>query len=169
MANEEKLVRLATEHLDADEQIQLTMAGTYEVKMLGNDTVRAGVLIATDRRVVFYAKKLGGYELESFAYDRISSFEAGKSMMGGHITFFASGNRVHVKWIQPPTAAQAFAEVVRGKMHGVAAPVAAEPSTPVAPSDPIITQIQQLAGLRDAGAITDTEFETKKAELLARL
>lgn len=33
----------------------------------------------------------------------------------------------------------------------------------------VVEQIKQLAGLRDAGAITPEEFEAKKAELLARI
>jgi hypothetical protein len=46
-----------------------------------------------------------------------------------------------------------------------------EGPTPAAtrtPDDPI-AQIKKLAELRDAGAITVEEFESKKAELLSRL
>ena len=53
--------------------------GTYETKMMGSDTVRTGILLATPNRLVFYAKKLGGYDLESFGYDKVSSFEQSKS------------------------------------------------------------------------------------------
>lgn len=49
-----------------------------------------------------------------------------------------------------------------------AAPVAAAPLTVQAPVD-ITAQLQQLAGLRDAGILTEEEFATKKAELLARI
>jgi hypothetical protein len=51
------------------------------------------------------------------------------------------------------------------------------PLSPVRPNDPaavgvsadIPEQIRQLAGLRDAGIISGTEFEAKKSELLARM
>ena len=36
---------------------------------MGTDSVRKGSFIATDRRILFYAKKMGGYDLESFPYD----------------------------------------------------------------------------------------------------
>ncbi|MEO1204942.1 MAG: SHOCT domain-containing protein [Pseudomonadota bacterium] len=55
-------------------------------------------------------------------------------------------------------------------------PIAQPPSTPSAPSpmpiassDEIFTLIEKLADLRGKGVLTDAEFETKKAELLARL
>lgn len=56
----------------------------------------------------------------------------------------------------------------------VASPVTPPPAPQPAPAQAdstatIVEQIKQLAGLRDAGAITVEEFEAKKAELLARI
>ena len=48
--------------------------GNYETKKMGNDwTLR--ILAATDHRLVFYAKKMGGYDMEVFPYKGISSIE----------------------------------------------------------------------------------------------
>jgi hypothetical protein len=66
MANKDKLVSQAQPHLESGEPVVAAVMGAYEAKIVGNDTVRNGVMLATDRRIVFYAKKLGGYELESF-------------------------------------------------------------------------------------------------------
>jgi|SRR5215203_7363129 len=99
MAKLEKLLDQAKEHLDEGEEVLAVVKGTYETKKMGNDWTRAGILAATDHRVVFYAKKVGGYDFEVFPYNHISSIETGKGMMGHHITFFASGNQVHLKWI----------------------------------------------------------------------
>jgi hypothetical protein len=46
--------------------------------------------------------------------------------------------------------------------------VAASASVPISSSD-ISDQLRTLAKLRDEGLITNTDFETKKAELLDRL
>lgn len=81
MGKLEKLLAKAQSHLDHDEEICTSVLGAYETKMSGHDTVRKGSLIAADHRVVFYAKKLGGYELESFPYDNISSIEMGKQLI----------------------------------------------------------------------------------------
>ena len=168
MAKLDKLVELAKEHLEPDELIRGAIQGTYETKILGTETVRGGILIGTDRRVVFYAKKLTGYDLESFPYGNISSFEQGKNMMGHNITFFASGNRVHVKWITANKDLEEFTVAVKAAMNAkhVQAPPAAQ-AVP-APAD-VMTQLKQLGELRDAGVVTPQEFESKKAQLLARL
>ncbi len=46
-------------------------------------------------------------------------------------------------------------------------PTAAAPAAP--PQDNVLQQIEQLAKLKDSGAITEMEFESKKQELLKRL
>ena len=86
-------------HLDADEEILASIMGAYETEIMGNDSVRNGVFLATNRRLVFFAKKLTGFDFESFPYDKISSLEAGKNLMGKKVTFFASGNKAAMKWI----------------------------------------------------------------------
>jgi len=168
MAKLDKLVEQATAHLEPGEVIKGAVGGAYETKIMGNDTVRSGVLLATDRRVVFYAKKLAGYDLESFPYRNISSFEQAKNMMGHSITFFASGNRVHVKWIPTTTDFAAFTALVREAMN--AAPGGPLPPAPAAAVQPdVMGQLKQLGELRDAGVLTPDEFDRKKAELLDRL
>lgn len=148
------------------------MAGAYEVKLMGSDSVRTGVLIATDRRVLFYAKKLGGFDLESFPFGNISSFEHGKSLMGHHVTFYASGNRVAVKWLQPATDFATFIDVVKSAMntkHHAASTGADVPGAATGGSSDVMAQLRQLGELRDAGFVTAEEFEAKKTELLRRI
>jgi Short C-terminal domain len=49
-----------------------------------------------------------------------------------------------------------------------AAPVAEAPAAPAAPAEPDkIAQLTQLAALKDSGALTEAEFETEKAKILA--
>lgn len=171
MSKLERLVEQAKVHLEPGEEIRGAVQGTYETKIMGSDTVRAGILVATDRRVVFYAKKLTGYDLESFPYRNISSFEQGKNIMGHNITFFASGNRVHVKWIPTDKDLADLTVVVKAAMNAKDAPAPAPaPAAPAsAPAPDVMTQLKQLGELRDAGVLTDDEFAAKKAELLARL
>jgi len=168
MSKLDKLVDLARPHLESGEAIKAAVLGTYETKIMGSDTVRAGILLATDRRVVFYAKKFTGYDLESFPYGNISSFEQGKNMMGHNITFYASGNRVHVKWIPTDNNLAALTDLVKATMN--TSHRAAPTSTPSAPAQPdVMSQLRQLGELRDAGVVTQAEFDSKKAELLSRL
>jgi hypothetical protein len=133
-------------------------------------------MLATDRRIVFYAKKLGGYELESFPYKSVSSIEQSKSITGHAISFFASGNRVNLKWIPKGPDLAAFLEVVKSHLSGqpsaqspgaVSGATSAQPA-PSSTSD-IPDQIRKLGELHDAGVLTAAEFQDKKADLLRRL
>lgn len=168
MGKHEKLIEQAQSHLDEGETMDWSVFGLYEAMRLGDKVVRNGVLIATDRRVLFYAKRLGGYDLESFPYRNISSFESGRSLSGSSVTFFASGNQVRVKMIQPDGAVTKLVELVRQRMAASSTPAPAA-SGKNGEAEDVIAQIEQLGKLRDAGVLTEEEFSTKKAEMLARL
>ena len=100
MAKIDKLVEQAKEHLDPNESVSAVVLGSYEIERLGQKSARKGIFLATDIRLVFFAKKLIGYDLEVFPYSNISSIEISKGIMGHTISFHASGNKVKMKWIQ---------------------------------------------------------------------
>jgi len=161
MAKIDRLTKQVQEHLDADEEILAVVLGSYEIKIFGRDSVRKGIFAATNRRLVFYAKKLTGYEFEVFPYSNISSFEAGKNMMGHTLSFFASGNKAKMKWIRYGDVSRLY-EYVSSQIGKQSAPAQA---TQVDVAD----QIKKLAELRDQGILTEEEFTAKKKDLLARL
>lgn len=178
MAKIDKLLEKAKPHLEPNEEVLAAVQGEYETSILGTDSVRTSVIIATQNRVVVYAKKLGGYDLESFVYRNISSFEQGKNMIGHNITFFASGNKAHIKWISDLAAMQEFVSTVKGRL-GANAAAETPPPPPPAPTPSatsgsedrasVIEAIKQLGELHSAGILNDDEFSAKKSELLARL
>lgn len=86
--------------------------------------------------------------------------------MGHNVTFFASGNKVHMKWIKTDTQLALFTETVKAAMSGAVSPAAI--STGSAQPD-AIDQLKKLGELRDAGILTPAEFEAKKVDLLARM
>jgi hypothetical protein len=88
-----------SEHLQPNENIISSIFGVYETRRMGNKTVRNGVFALTETRLLFFAKKMFGYDLESFKFDKISSIERSKSALGHSMTVYTSGNDVHVKWI----------------------------------------------------------------------
>ena len=54
-------------------------------------------------------------------------------------------------------------------IQNAAPPTPPAPPAPVATAPDPTTQLQQLAGLRDAGILTEAEFSAKKADILARM
>ena len=150
------------EHLDPGEQVLAYVFGAYEVEILGKGSARNGIFLATNRRLLFFAKKLGGFDLEAFPYDKISSIEMGKGLMGHQISFFASGNKAKLKWINVGDVT-AFVTIAKSKIG------ASSKASPETSADDPIAQLKQLAALRDAGVLSDEEFTAKKAELLSRI
>lgn len=97
MAKIEKLVTQAQLHLNAGERVSAAVMGSYEAKVLGTDSVRSGVMLATDQRVVFYARKLGGYDLESLHLWQYLLVRAVQDDDGLPIISFRIGEQSHTQ------------------------------------------------------------------------
>lgn len=88
MANKTKNVDLIKDvFLHDNETIIYAIFGAYKTKSLGKNTIRHGVLAATDERIIFCAKRLSGYDSEIFHYGKISTFELSKILMWNTISF----------------------------------------------------------------------------------
>lgn len=164
MAGYNSNLKAVEAHLDQGETIIASCYGAYETKVMGQDGVRNGVFLATEKRVVFFAKKLMGYDMESFPLSKVSAIEMSKGLMGKSINMKMSGNDAKIKWVNKGDPEKVVA-YVREHMGETSAPQAA----PQAAADDIPAQIQKLASLKDAGILTEEEFATKKAELLAKM
>lgn len=164
MAKIDRPLKKAEEHFGDGEHTLQTVLGAYETKIMGSDSVRNGIFVATDQRLLFYAKKLTGYDFEAFPYANISSMEMGKNLMGHHISFFASGNSAKMKWISDGDV-RAFVDTVKAQIESAKSSKASSSEHSTDPVD----QLERLGKLHAAGVLTDDEFSAKKAELLARL
>ncbi len=160
MAGYKKNLRLVLDHLETDETIKYSVAGAYETDILGSDSIRNGILVATDRRIVFFAKKMFGHDFESFPFSSISSMQTSKGLMGKGLSFHASGNSVKMKYINAGQYDQ-FYTYVTGQ-------IGTTPDSATTTVD-VADQIKKLADLRDQGILTDDEFQTKKTDLLRRM
>jgi hypothetical protein len=162
LAKIDKYIEKAKEHFDAGEELAFAVFGAYETKTMGKDTVKNGVMLATNLRILFYGKRTFGYDLEVFPYENVSSIEMGKSMMGHHIAFFSSGNKVKMKWINQGDI-PGFINHVKatiGKSSAKTQAAASQESSSAA------DEIKRFAELRDSGVITEEEFDAKKKQLL---
>lgn len=106
-----------------------------------------------------------GYDLEVFPFEKITSIEQSKGLMGHKITFFASGNKSTIKWINEGNVDQFYTYVnsMIGKQKNK------EQAFITVPVDDIPTQIKKLSDLKDSGILTEEQFEKKKIELLNRM
>jgi hypothetical protein len=159
----QKLMDLAQQFLEPGEQILAAVAGQYEKPKPGGqkEHIRTCLLLATDRRVLFYAKKVTGHDVESFPYSLVSSIVEGKNLMGHNVQVIAPGHQVEVKWIKNAAELANVVKTARERMGQPAVPAKSE-------TDPV-EQLRKLGELRDAGIVTPEEFERKKEELLGRI
>ena len=158
MSKAEKFLKLAQDHLNGEE-VKFWVFGAFKSKIMGKDTLRNGIFIATERQIFFYCKKLTGFESESFPFSNISSLEIGKGFLGHKINIIASGNKVEMSGINLGQVNE-FVEYVRSKI-GKSTSSTSDPST-VSAADEIL----KMKELMDAGILTQDEFEAKKKQLL---
>lgn len=93
-------------------------------------------------------------------------------MMNSFVSVITTGNTVdfRVSHKEAATVKETLTRLILGSHGSQSAPVAPAPAAALAPSSSpdIAGQLQQLAGLRDAGVLTEDEFTAKKAQLLER-
>jgi hypothetical protein len=145
---------------------------------------RNSAIIGTDRRVFVFKKgfmsgSAFARKLSTWDYRNITGVQVETGIMYGSAAIQAAGIQVgeisHDNAAKAPHAVplmrdhfnQAKAGGAALRQHIAAhqsAPAAAPPAAPDA-----MDQLRKLSELRDAGILTDSEFEAKKAELLARM
>lgn len=168
MAAESKhVVKFKAKHLQPGEQVVAWGEG-YIGKMLGSgkDAEKTGVLIVTGARVVFYRTGIFGEVNESMPLKSITSIER-KSFMGHRtIHIHTSHDSLEFKSFKKEQD-QSLIEAIEAGRSEVASPTAA-PVSPQGSVDPMAA-LSKLADLKAAGVLTEDEFNSKKAELLARV
>jgi len=135
-----------------DERIEAAVQGLYNSKM--------GMLVATDRRLIFVDKGLfGGLTVEDFPYDRITSIQYETGLVQGKIRVYASGNRADIEAVTKALV-QPFAESIRAR-------ISSGSSATKTAVDDIVGKIERLGELRAQGVLSDEEFSAAKARLIA--
>ena len=143
-------------------------------------------LLVTDRRVVVMKSGVGawvtgsfGLKAKSLLYDHIASVDVSKGLMFGEIEIVAGGMNEKgsggfLKAAGKDSVVQFekkyFDEVQRlaGRIRDLATS-ARRPTSASQRHEDIPDKIRKLAELRDAGILSETEFQEKKRELLCRL
>jgi len=124
-----------------------------------------GILVATDKRLIFMDKGLiYGLRVEDFPYDKITSIQYKTGLLLGEITIFASGNNATIQNIQKGDV-KPFAEYVRARITAKMEHASAPPQLPVSQDD-VISKLERLATLKEKGILSDEEFREQKAKIL---
>lgn len=159
----EAMMRRAGKHLSAGETVLASTWGGCGLK--GN---RPGVMIATENRVLRYSRFLWREDVTSCSYNAIT-------MLREHKVFW--GRRVEIHFINGaivffPCEFGHFAEKSSAVINLIMSRMPKSepaPATDAGQGSDAAERLEKLHGLLTQGAITQTEYDGKKQELLKRL
>lgn len=146
-----KELRKVSGHLMPDENVLYLTDGFYKGR---------GIIVVTDKRVIFFSAGLMNSRVEEFPIKSISSIQYKTGMMFGTLEIHASNNKAEIEQVNKARVAE-MTQIIRSIIDAPASTAAAPPAAPSAADE-----IRSLAQLRDEGLITAEEFEAKKRNLL---
>lgn len=159
-------LRKLQDHVWPDEVVDRMATGAY-----GGGQ---GLLVMTDRRLIFIKEGMMSSTLEDFPFDKITSIQWSSGMLVGKITIFLSGNKGEISNVMKSDG-KAIADVVRARISNLGSPpttnqaASIQPSPATPPAQSPLELMQQLDQMRSAGYLTDEEYAAKKADILARM
>ncbi|QDG66058.1 hypothetical protein NIBR502772_07360 [Pseudarthrobacter sp. NIBRBAC000502772] len=150
-------------HLWEGERVEQILTGQYAGGL--------GILVLSDRRIFFLKDGVMKQVSEDFPFSKISSMQWNSGLALGAVTVFVSGNKAEITNVAKQLG-KAFVDAARDRI-APSAPRASESQVAAHPAvqetEDVYANLAKIGQLRDAGVLTPEEFETKKAELLARI
>ena len=123
-----------------------------------------GFIVVTDNRVIVLdvnsSPTSTKMSMEDFPFDKITSISFERGIAKSKIKLICSGNMTSINILQ---GGDELSQYIRERIN--------QPKTisqPIQANDPL-EQLKKLKDLFDSGIITETEFETKKQELLSKI
>lgn len=151
------------EILGDDEKVLELARGTY-----GS---RVGLIVLTDQRILFYNEGWTGSINQDLPLRECRSVAVGSGVLYSSVLIQARDNSVAISKVIKEDAAR-IVKAARKQLHLVKTPQSAiqtQGLIDAAATKSPMEQLKQLGELRDAGIVTQEEFEAKKTELLGRI
>ena len=147
-----------------DETLEADIKGWLDKKTDQGVIQHDGQFVLTNKRACFYSEAPFEEIFETIPLSKITSVET-SSLMGYRVLrVHTAHDDLEFKTLEPKDLFDnvvANLERLRNESTG-------DSVAPSASTDVVADQIKKLSELRDAGLLTNDEFNTKKAELLAR-
>jgi hypothetical protein len=108
------------------------------------DNLRGGILVATNKRLIFIDKELlYGLNVKDFPYDIVNSIQYTTGLIFGKLTIIVSGNKTIIENVDKQRF-QIFSDFVKNKISSSQKETVQEPKSKL---EQITTQIQNIDGL----------------------
>ena len=164
--------------IDDGEELDIVVGGMFgpdlQQAKLGN-SLRRGVIVATDRRIIMLDKGVfGSSEVAEMPYDSVSAITHSRGMFAGGLRIIGrGGTNFRIENVRPKEDAQEFADCVRSHLQaGSSGATATYPAkqtdtVPLMPSTgSVADELEKLAGLLERGILSQEEFDATKRNLL---
>ena len=141
-----------------DEDIIRLASGVYNNGM--------GIVVATNKRILFLNKGVFNTQIEDFSYNKISSIQCNKGVLMGSLIIYSAGNKAVIDSLTKPEA-QYLADYIRARIsQGDTQPQPQQVQQDN--SQDVVSQLERLAKLKEQGVLTDEEFAQQKAKILGQ-
>lgn len=154
-----KEIKLLPELLQENEELCRAIAGIYNNGQ--------GLLIATNKRLLFIDKGFVALKTEDFPICNVSSVQFESGMIMGSVKIYCSGNTAKITHIEKDSAKE-FASYVSERLS-ISKEDNQSPSSKSSESitELKISQLERLAKLKEQGILTEEEFSTEKTKILS--
>ncbi len=120
-----------------------------------------GLIVVTSTRVLFLSKPvLGGVKIWEFPLGQISSVSHKRGLAFGHVTINMAGKSTKFSEL-PKRSVALIADAISELQASARSAERAEADTAN-----LVTQLERLTKLKDAGSLSEEEFAAMKAKLL---
>lgn len=148
-----------------DELAEQLIPGTY--------AGHAGLLVASNKRVIFIDKGFVRLRVEDFPYDKITSLQYKTGLLFGEISVYASGNKAEITNIAPKELVRPFAEFIRARLTSISQHASQPPNVqalanPTSGGVDVVSILERLGDLRAKGILTEDEFQVEKRKILGQ-
>lgn len=106
-------VKRISQRLVSGERLPCVIRETMEGRFLGSSGIKSGLLVVTNRRVIFHVPTLfGRFRSPVYPMDQITSVNYGRRVGGDRIELNVSGDQKIIKWI-PRGEGKKAASIIR--------------------------------------------------------
>lgn len=158
----QQLIDDAQQALLPGEHVLDATSGMVAVHRFGGKSARRGTVVVTDQRVFLQTKRVGGYDVQDFAYGLLTSCNYSTGAGFGTIELAAAGNQTRVTQVLKKEATR-IGPLIRNQMS-----LAQDPILRQTPDDPA-EQLRKLNHLHDESLLSEEEFQAKRTEIVGRL
>jgi hypothetical protein len=159
-----QIVADAQQALLSGESILDATGGMVDVHRLGGKQARRGSLVVTDQRVFLFTKRVGGFDVQDFAYGMLTGCNYSTGAGFSTIELVAAGDRTMVSQVLKEEAKR-IGPLIRNQMAVAVSPTVSQTTKQPSAAD----QLATLDQLRRTDLITEDEFQAKRAGIIDRL